>query len=80
MLLHRGHVGVDLLPTMLGERGKFILELIGGLISLAFCGVLAEHGVTVSVRRPRGQDILAACGQLHLKRRVPAPATRQAAP
>jgi adenine C2-methylase RlmN of 23S rRNA A2503 and tRNA A37 len=23
------------------------------------------------VRRPRGQDILAACGQLHLKRTAP---------
>ena len=34
----------------------------------AFCGVLADAGVMVSVRRPRGQDILAACGQLHLKR------------
>ncbi len=34
----------------------------------AFCGILAEAGVPVSVRRPRGQDILAACGQLHLKR------------
>jgi len=34
----------------------------------AFCAVLAAARVTVSVRRPRGQDILAACGQLHLKR------------
>ena len=34
----------------------------------AFCGILAEAKLTVSVRRPRGQDILAACGQLHLKR------------
>jgi 23S rRNA (adenine2503-C2)-methyltransferase len=33
-----------------------------------FCAVLAEAHLTVSVRRPRGQDILAACGQLHLKR------------
>jgi 23S rRNA (adenine2503-C2)-methyltransferase len=33
----------------------------------AFAGVLADAHVTVSVRRPRGQDILAACGQLHLK-------------
>jgi len=33
----------------------------------AFCGVLADAHVTVSVRRPRGQDILAACGQLHIK-------------
>lgn len=38
----------------------------------AFCGLLADAHVTVSVRRPRGQDILAACGQLHLKRAVPA--------
>jgi 23S rRNA (adenine2503-C2)-methyltransferase len=34
----------------------------------AFGRILAEADVTVSVRRPRGQDILAACGQLHLKR------------
>jgi 23S rRNA (adenine2503-C2)-methyltransferase len=34
----------------------------------AFGRILAEALVTVSVRRPRGQDILAACGQLHLKR------------
>jgi 23S rRNA (adenine2503-C2)-methyltransferase len=43
----------------------------------AFCGILAAAHVTVSVRRPRGQDILAACGQLHLKRAVasaPSPA------
>lgn len=37
----------------------------------AFAEVLVEAGVTVSVRRPRGQDILAACGQLHLKDRAP---------
>jgi 23S rRNA (adenine2503-C2)-methyltransferase len=34
----------------------------------AFAGILADAHVTVSVRRPRGQDILAACGQLHLKK------------
>jgi 23S rRNA (adenine2503-C2)-methyltransferase len=40
-----------------------------------FCRILSEARVPVSVRRPRGQDILAACGQLHLKRGdVPAPA------
>jgi len=44
VLLHRGHVGVDLLPTMLGGKGKFVLEMIGGLISLAFCSVLAYSG------------------------------------
>src|SRR5262245_43664744 len=39
----------------------------------AFCTVLAAAGLMVSVRRPRGQDILAACGQLHLKK-GPSPA------
>jgi len=34
----------------------------------AFGKALAAAGVTVSVRRPRGRDILAACGQLHLKK------------
>jgi 23S rRNA (adenine2503-C2)-methyltransferase len=38
----------------------------------AFCRVLADAGLMVSVRQPRGQDILAACGQLHL-RNAPAP-------
>ena len=39
----------------------------------AFGAILAAAAVTVSVRRPRGRDILAACGQLHLKG-APAPA------
>jgi 23S rRNA (adenine2503-C2)-methyltransferase len=40
----------------------------------AFGSTLAAAGVTVSVRRARGQDILAACGQLHLKKGAGAPA------
>jgi 23S rRNA (adenine2503-C2)-methyltransferase len=39
----------------------------------AFCATLADTGVAVSVRRSRGLDILAACGQLHLKQGVAAP-------
>jgi 23S rRNA (adenine2503-C2)-methyltransferase len=46
-----------------------------------FCRLLAEAHLTVSVRRPRGQDILAACGQLHLRRApVERPAPALAAP
>lgn len=44
VLLHRGHVGVDLVPSMLEGRARFALELTGGLISLAFCAVLAYSG------------------------------------
>ena len=32
----------------------------------AFSRTLLEAGLSVSVRRPRGQDVLAACGQLRL--------------
>jgi 23S rRNA (adenine2503-C2)-methyltransferase len=41
----------------------------------AFGALLAEAGVHVSVRRPRGRDILAACGQLHLKKAAAAAAS-----
>ena len=44
VLLERGHVGVDILPTMIGGRGKFLIELTGGIISLAFCALLAYSG------------------------------------
>jgi 23S rRNA (adenine2503-C2)-methyltransferase len=40
----------------------------------AFGAALAASGLAVSVRRPRGRDILAACGQLHLKKGADAPA------
>ena len=41
VLLHRGHVGVDLLPNALGGRGRFVLNLIASLLSLTFCLILA---------------------------------------
>ncbi len=44
VLLHRGHVGVDLVPNLSGPRVKIWLELAGSLISLAFCAVLAWAG------------------------------------
>jgi 23S rRNA (adenine2503-C2)-methyltransferase len=40
----------------------------------AFGAALAAAGVSVSVRRARGRDILAACGQLHLKKGAAPPA------
>ena len=41
VLLYRGHVGVDLLPNVLGRRGRFVLDLIASGLSLAFCLILA---------------------------------------
>jgi adenine C2-methylase RlmN of 23S rRNA A2503 and tRNA A37 len=44
-----------------------------------FAAILAEHGMTVSVRKSRGRDIRAACGQLIVDGQKRAPAQRAAA-
>lgn len=44
VLLHRGHVRVDLLPDALTGRARIALELLAGLLSIAFCGLLAWSG------------------------------------
>ena len=44
----------------------------------AFAQTLAERGVTVSVRKSRGRDIRAACGQLIVDGQKPSPAQRLA--
>jgi TRAP-type C4-dicarboxylate transport system permease small subunit len=40
VLLHRGHVNVDILPLNLGPRGRYWLNLFTITLSLAFCVVL----------------------------------------
>jgi hypothetical protein len=39
-----------------------------------FARILAERGVRVSVRKSRGRDIRAACGQLIVEGGAPSPA------
>ncbi len=41
-----------------------------------FAATLADHGVLVSVRKSRGRDIRAACGQLIVEGQRPSPAQR----
>jgi 23S rRNA (adenine2503-C2)-methyltransferase len=43
-----------------------------------FAAILAERGLTVSVRKSRGRDIRAACGQLIVEGQKPSPAQRLA--
>ena len=45
----------------------------------AFARILAERGIRVSVRKSRGRDIRAACGQLLVEGMKPSPAQRVAA-
>jgi TRAP-type C4-dicarboxylate transport system permease small subunit len=44
VLLLKGHVNVDLLPNSLGPRGRFALEALSAILSLAFCAMLAWSG------------------------------------
>ena len=71
--LLRGSKGkVNLIPLNPAPEIPFVAPTAQAVD--AFCRILSEADVMVSVRRPRGQDILAACGQLHLKREAaPAP-------
>lgn len=40
VLLTRGHVNVDVVPLYLGQRGRFALALVSGLLALAFVAVI----------------------------------------
>ena len=40
VLMTRGHVNVDLVPLLLGPRGRFILALFAAAVGLLFCLVV----------------------------------------
>lgn len=61
-LLHGIRGKLNLLP--LNEAAGIPFERPSDARVNAFARILAEHGVTVSVRKSRGRDIRAACGQL----------------
>ncbi len=44
VLLHKGHVNVDILVANATHGAKFYFKLLGDLIGLLFCGLLAWSG------------------------------------
>lgn len=44
VLMHKGHVSVDLLPNMLGPYGKRAMDVVAAVLSLAFCALLGWSG------------------------------------
>jgi len=44
VLLHKGHVNVDLVQNMAGSGGRKFLQVLSGLLSIAFCSLLAWSG------------------------------------
>jgi 23S rRNA (adenine2503-C2)-methyltransferase len=76
-LLHGIRAKVNLLP--LNEAAGIPYERPSDDRVNRFAQILAERGVTVSVRKSRGSDIRAACGQLITETaRVAAPGRRLA--
>jgi 23S rRNA (adenine2503-C2)-methyltransferase len=76
-LLHGIKAKVNLLPLNAAPGIPF--ERPSDARVNRFASILAEHHVTVSVRRSRGRDIRAACGQLITEStRTPAPGQRLA--
>ena len=61
-LLHGIRGKVNLLP--LNEAAGIPFERPSDVQVNRFARILSEHGITVSVRKSRGRDIRAACGQL----------------
>jgi 23S rRNA (adenine2503-C2)-methyltransferase len=61
-LLHGIRGKVNLLP--LNEAAGIPFERPSDATVDRFARIISEHGVTVSVRKSRGRDIRAACGQL----------------
>jgi 23S rRNA (adenine2503-C2)-methyltransferase len=75
-LLHGIKGKVNLLP--LNEAAGIPFERPSDDRVNRFARILAEHGVTVSVRKSRGRDIRAACGQLITESHRKAPGARLA--
>jgi 23S rRNA (adenine2503-C2)-methyltransferase len=68
---------VNLIPLNAAAGIRF--ERPSDAATSRFARILADHHVTVSVRKSRGRDIRAACGQLIVEGQTPSPAQRLAA-
>ena len=44
VLLHKGHVNVDLLQNAASPAGRRVMQILSGLLSIVFCGLLAWSG------------------------------------
>jgi 23S rRNA (adenine2503-C2)-methyltransferase len=73
VLLRRRPAKVNLIALNPGGAGKYDAPVEGKVLS--FRDVLAGHGLEVTIRKRRGTDIEAACGQLRLRRAAGEPGT-----
>lgn len=54
-LRHNEHVNVDILPTLLGERGKWFFALLGSTMTLLYCAIIGGYAWLL-VTEPAAQN------------------------
>lgn len=42
-LRHNEHVNVDIIPSLLGERGKWVFAMLGALLLVVYCAVIGAY-------------------------------------
>lgn len=56
-LRHNEHVNVDILPTFLGERGKWFFALVGGTMTLIYCAIFGFFS-WILITEPAAQNTI----------------------
>lgn len=54
-LRHNEHVNVDILPTLFGERGKWVFALLGSGMTLLYCAIIGGYSWLL-VTEPAAQN------------------------
>ncbi len=54
-LRHNEHVNVDIVPTLLGERGKWFFALLGAAMTLLYCAIIGGYA-WLSITEPAAQN------------------------
>lgn len=65
VLRHDEHVNVDILPTLLGARGKRFLAVLSALLMLVYCGLIGAYA-WVMVAEPAARNTITPALKLPL--------------
>ncbi len=64
-LRHNEHVNIDILPLLLGERGKRAVAVIGALMTVVYCAVIGGYA-WLMITEPAAQDSITPALRLPL--------------
>jgi C4-dicarboxylate transporter DctQ subunit len=64
-LRHNEHVSIDIFPTLLGERGKRVMAVIGAFITVVYCAVIGGYAWAM-ITEPAAQNSITPAMKLPL--------------